>query len=75
MSQGGKDAVEGVVEGAKGAFKKAAGAVTGNDKLEREGEAQSDKADAKREAATLEAKAEGARAEATAHEAVQRANQ
>ena len=68
-------AAKGVVEDVKGKAKEAVGAVTGNDDLEREGEAQQSKADAKRDVAENEAKAEKSRAEAEAHEAEQRAAQ
>lgn len=68
-------AAKGVVEDVKGKVKEAVGAVVGNDSLEREGEAQQDKADAKRDVARHEADAEAARAEADVHEAEQRANQ
>ena len=61
--------------GVKGKVKEAAGVVTGNDDLEREGEAQQNKADAQRDVAAKEAEAEKARAEAEAHEAEQRAHQ
>jgi len=67
--------VKGVVEDVKGKAKEAAGAVTGNQELKREGAAQQDKAEAKREVATKEAEAEKARAEAEAHEAEQRSHQ
>ena len=66
---------KGVVEDVKGTAKEAAGSLTGNEKLEREGEAQQSKADAQRDVAEKEAEAEGARAEADAQEAQQRANQ
>ena len=68
-------AAKGVIEDVKGKAKEAVGAVTGNNDLEREGEAQQDKADAQRDVAAREAEAEKARAEAEAHEAEQRANQ
>ena len=68
-------AAKGVVEDVKGKAKEAVGAVTGNTDLEREGEAQQEKADAKRDVAEHEAKADAARAEAEAHEAEQRAAQ
>lgn len=67
--------IKGVVEDVKGKAKEAAGAVIGNDSLEREGEAQQSKAEAQREVAEHEGKAEAARAEAEAQEARQRANQ
>jgi preprotein translocase subunit SecD len=53
----------------------AVGAVTDNDDLRDEGQAQQRKADAERDVATKEAEAEKARAEAEAHEAEQRAHQ
>ena len=62
-------------EDVKGRIKEAAGAVTGNEDLEREGEAQRDKAGAERDAATREAEAAAARAEARAAEAEQRSHQ
>ena len=67
--------IKGVVEDVKGKAKEAAGAVIGNDELQREGEAQQSKADSQRDVAEHEAKAEKARAEAEAQEAQQRANQ
>jgi uncharacterized protein YjbJ (UPF0337 family) len=72
---GPKAAVEGIVEDVKGKAKEAAGVLSGNERLEREGEAQQDKADAERDVAKREAQAEASRAEAKAHEAEQRANQ
>jgi uncharacterized protein YjbJ (UPF0337 family) len=67
--------VKGVVEDVKGKAKEVIGSITGNERLEREGEAQQDKAGAEREVAKKEAEAEKARREAEAHEATQRANQ
>jgi uncharacterized protein YjbJ (UPF0337 family) len=67
--------VEGVVEDVKGRAKEAAGAVTGDESLKQEGEAQQDKAAAQRDVAAKEAEAEKARAEARAAEAEQRAHQ
>jgi uncharacterized protein YjbJ (UPF0337 family) len=67
--------LKGVVEGVKGKAKEAVGAVTDNDDLRDEGQAQHRKADAEREVAAKEAEAEKARAEAEAHEAEQRAHQ
>lgn len=67
--------VKGVVEDVKGKAKEAVGVVTGRDDLEREGEAQQDKAAAQRDVATKEAEAEKARAEAEAREAEQRSHQ
>ncbi|MGF7120480.1 CsbD family protein [Rhodococcus sp. BE178] len=67
------EAVKGTVEGVKA--KEAAGAVTGQDDLVREGKAQQDKAAAQREAAEKEAAAEKARGKASANEARQRTEQ
>ena len=67
--------VKGVVEDVKGKAKEAAGVVTGEEDLEREGEAQQDKAAAQREVAEKEAEAERARAESEGHEAEQRSQQ
>ncbi|MCI3949865.1 MAG: CsbD family protein [Acidimicrobiales bacterium] len=66
---------KGIVEDLKGKAKDAIGNLTGNEDLEREGEAQQAKADSQREVAAKEAEAEKARAEAQAQEAQQRANQ
>jgi uncharacterized protein YjbJ (UPF0337 family) len=68
-------AVKGVVEGVKGKAKEVAGAVTGRDELQREGEAQQDKAEAQRDVAAKEAEADKARAEAKAREAEERSHQ
>jgi uncharacterized protein YjbJ (UPF0337 family) len=67
--------IEGVVEEVKGRAKEAAGAVTGDESLKREGEAQQDKAAALRDVAAKEAEAEKARAKARAAEAEQRSHQ
>lgn len=67
--------IKGVVEDVKGKAKEAAGAVSGNDDLKKEGEAQQDKAESEREVARKEAEADKARAESEAHEATQRAHQ
>jgi len=67
--------IKGVVEGVKGKAKEAIGSVTGNEDLEREGEAQQNKADAQRDVAAKEAEADKSRAQAEAHEAEQRSNQ
>ena len=67
--------VEGVVEDVKGRAKQAAGAVSGNEPLEQEGQAQQDKAAAQRDVAAKEAEAEKARAEASAAETQQRSHQ
>jgi uncharacterized protein YjbJ (UPF0337 family) len=69
------EGISGVVEGVKGKVKEAAGAVTGRDDLQREGQAQQDKADAKRDAAKKEAEAESARGAAKASEAREKAEQ
>jgi uncharacterized protein YjbJ (UPF0337 family) len=67
--------VEGVAEDVKGRAKEAFGAVTGNESVKKEGEAQQDKAAAERDVAAREAEAEKARAEASAAEAKQRSHQ
>ena len=67
--------VEGVTEDVKGRAKEAFGAVTGNESVKQEGEAQQDKAAAQRDVAAKEAEAEKARAEASAAEAEQRSHQ
>ncbi len=72
---GPKAGVDGVVEDLKGKAKDVVGSVTGDERLEREGEAQQSKAQAERDVAEHEAKAEAKRAEAEAQEAQQRANQ
>ena len=58
---GPKAGVEGVVEDVKGRAKEAAGAVSGNESLKQEGEAQQDKAAAQRDVAAKEAEAVKAR--------------
>ena len=76
MADSGPEAgIKGVVEDVKGRAKEAVGAVVGNDELQREGEAQQDKAEAQRDVAAKEAEADKARAEAAAHEAEQRSHQ
>jgi uncharacterized protein YjbJ (UPF0337 family) len=72
---GPKAAAEGVTEDLKGRVKEAAGAVTGNESMKQEGQAQQDKAAAQRDVAAKETEAEKARAEAAAAEAEQRAHQ
>lgn len=52
---GPSEGIKGAVEGVKGKVKEAAGAVSGNDDLTREGRAQQDKAESQREAAKKEA--------------------
>lgn len=63
------------VEDLKGRAKEAMGAVTDNQRVEREGEAQQDKAEAQRTAAAHEAEAQRAENTAEANEQQQRANQ
>ena len=75
MATGPKEAKIGVVEEVKGRAKRAAGAVTDNDRLAAEGKAQQDKAKAARDAAKREAQAEGHRAQERAAEGRQRAAQ
>ncbi|WP_327114051.1 CsbD family protein [Nocardia sp. NBC_01730] len=72
---GPREAVEGVVEDIKGKTKEAAGVVTGDEDLKKEGRAQQDKAESQRDAAQKEAEAEKARAEADLDEARQSAHQ
>jgi uncharacterized protein YjbJ (UPF0337 family) len=72
---GPKAGLEGIVEDVKGKAKEVAGRVTGRDELEDEGQAQQDKARAKRDVAEHEAKAEAKRAEASEREAEQRLHQ
>jgi uncharacterized protein YjbJ (UPF0337 family) len=72
---GPKAGAEGAAEDVKGRIKEAAGAVTGNESMKQEGEAQQDKAAAQRNVATKEAEAEKARTQASAAEAEQRAHQ
>lgn len=68
-------AMKGVTEDIKGKAKEAVGAVTDNESLKAEGQAQQDKADAEREVAAREADAEKARGQAAAAEAEERAHQ
>ena len=72
---GPREGAEGVVEGLKGKAKETVGALTDDEKLEREGRAQQDKARAQRDAAGKEAEAEKARAAAKAYETEQAAHQ
>ena len=67
--------LKGVTEDIKGKAKEAVGAVTDNESLKAEGQAQQDKADAEREVAAREADAEKARGQAVAAEAEERAHQ
>lgn len=66
---------EGAVEGLKGSAKEVVGALTGNEDLEQEGQAQQEKAQEEREVAEHEAKAEASRAKAEALEEEQRSHQ
>ena len=67
--------IKGVVEDVKGKVKEGVGAVTDNDDLKAEGQAQQDKAEAERGVAAKEAEAEKERAKAEALEAEQRSHQ
>ena len=55
---GPRDGAEGVIEGLKGKAKETVGVLTDDERLEREGQAQQDKARAQRDAAGKEAEAE-----------------
>jgi len=68
-------AAKGVVEDVKGKAKEAVGAVTNNEDLRDEGQAQQNKAAAERDVAEKEAEAEKARGKSEAYEAEQRAAQ
>jgi uncharacterized protein YjbJ (UPF0337 family) len=72
---GPREGIDSVIEGVKGKAKEAVGAIKGDESLKREGEAQQDKAAAKREAAVKEAEADKARAKAKAHDAEEAAQQ
>jgi|HubBroStandDraft_1064217.scaffolds.fasta_scaffold1201495_1 uncharacterized protein YjbJ (UPF0337 family) len=72
---GPKAGAESVAEDVKGRAKEAVGAVTGNESVKEEGQAQQDKAAAQRDVAAKEAEAEKARAQASAAEAEQRSHQ
>lgn len=72
---GAKSGLRGILEGIKGKFKEATGAVADKESLRREGRAQQDKADADREAAKRETQAARARAEAQVQETRQEAHQ
>lgn len=74
-NSGPREGIKGAVEGVKGKAKETLGVITGRDDLQREGQAQQDKADAQREAAQKEAEAESARAAAKASEQRQEAEQ
>ena len=72
---GPKSGAKGAAEGVKGKVKEAAGAVTGDERMRREGVAQQEKAGAQQDVARKEAQADKARAEAAAREAEQRTHQ
>lgn len=72
---GSEAGIKGVVEDVKGKAKEATGAVTNNDNMRQEGQAQQDKAEANRDVAAKEAQAEKARGEAEVKEAEQRTHQ
>lgn len=72
---GPREGVEGVVEDLKGKAKETVGAVTGDENLKQEGQAQRAKAEAQREAARKEAEADKARVAARTHEAEEAAHQ
>jgi len=72
---GPKAGVKGAVEDVKGKAKEAVGALKGDDRLQEEGQAQQEKADAERDVAKREAQAEASRADAKEKEAEQRAAQ
>lgn len=55
---GPESALSGTIEGVKGKVKEAAGAITGNEELQREGVAEGEKADAQREVAEQRAQQE-----------------
>jgi uncharacterized protein YjbJ (UPF0337 family) len=72
---GSKSGLKGILEGLKGKFKEATGAVSDDERLRREGRAQQDKSDAEREAAKYETEAARARAEEQVQEARQRSHE
>jgi uncharacterized protein YjbJ (UPF0337 family) len=72
MADPARHGATGAWEGVKGWVKKAAGRLSGQRDLEREGLAQEDRAAAERDAARREAEAGRARVEAEMHEAEQR---
>jgi uncharacterized protein YjbJ (UPF0337 family) len=74
-NSGPEEGIKGVVEGAKGKAKEVTGTVLGRDDLQREGQAQQDKADAQRDAAQREAEAESARGAAKVAEEREKAEQ
>ena len=72
---GPESGVKGIAEDLKGKAKEVVGEVTGDDRKEREGRAQQDKAQSQRDVAKKEAEADAARSEAAVHEAEQRTHQ
>jgi uncharacterized protein YjbJ (UPF0337 family) len=74
-NSGPEEAVKGVVEDVKGKAKEVVGAVTGRDDIQREGQAQQDKAEAQRDVAKKEAEAEAARGAAKTAEGREKAEQ
>ncbi|CAN5336791.1 CsbD family protein [soil metagenome] len=74
-NSGPEEGIKGAVEDVKGKAKEAVGTVTGRDDLQKEGQAQQDKADAQREVAKKEAEAESARGAAKASEEREKSQQ
>lgn len=72
---GPEEAAESTAEDLKGRVKEAAGALSGDPSLKKEGQAQQDKADAQRDVVAKEAEADEARTQAAAAEAEQRSHQ
>jgi len=72
---GPKAGAKGIGEDIKGKAKEVIGKLTDNDSLTEEGRSQQDKADAARDVAEHEAKADAARGRASLHEAEQRIHQ
>jgi len=66
-------AFKALVDGSVGLTKQVIGILIGSDRLQEEGKAQQDKADAEKEVAKKEAEAEAARAEAKTQEAREKA--
>lgn len=74
-SDAARHGTQGLWEDVKGRLKSAAGRLTGQHDLDREGQAQQDKAEADRKAAARETEAARAHAEAEVQEARQRGAQ
>ncbi|BBZ28511.1 hypothetical protein MMAD_28060 [Mycolicibacterium madagascariense] len=68
-------ALRALVDGSVGLAKQVIGILIGNDRLQEQGKAQVDKAEAEKDVAKKEAEAEKARAEAKTQEARQKAAQ